>query len=171
MTIALIVAIADNIVEDRGHPIGYQGTLPWKIPEDLQRFKSLTTGHPIIMGRKTHESIGRRALPKRLNIIISNTQEFTSTGLCTARSLDEALAIASNPAPTTIGFDNSIVYIIGGEQVYREALPRADKLEITHVHQTIVPADAYFPPLNDNEWKEIAREHHDTHTFATYERK
>ncbi len=171
MTIALIVAIADNVVEGRGHPIGYQGTIPWCIPEDMKRFKALTTGHPIIMGRKTYDSIDRRTLPKRVSIILSKTETFNGPYLKTARSLDEALDIAATPSFAILGIDPEAIYITGGEQIYREALPLAHRLDITHVHKRIEIADTYFPQLNNEEWKETARENHETHSFATYERR
>lgn len=160
--ISIIVAVSENNV------IGTEGKLPWRLPADLRRFKELTLGHPIIMGRKTYESIGR-ALPGRRNIVITRDQDFQAAGCEVAHSLEEAIKMSKVP------FDSE-VFVIGGGQVYREALPRADRIYLTRVH-TRVAGDAVFPELEKLEWKIISEEFHqkdEKHeydfTFKTYER-
>ncbi|OFZ52902.1 MAG: hypothetical protein A2428_05085 [Bdellovibrionales bacterium RIFOXYC1_FULL_54_43] len=157
MKVSLIAAVAKNQV------IGKEGTLPWHLPDDLKRFKRITMGHPIIMGRKTFESLGR-ALPGRLNIIISRTPEFHAPeGTVVARSLDEALKAAA---------DAEEVFVIGGAQIYDLALSRADRLYLTMIDQEIA-GDAFFPEWSFSEFREIFREEH-THpvpyTFLIYQR-
>lgn len=124
--LSIIVAMTDDRV------IGKDNTLPWHIPEDLHRFKALTMGHPIIMGRRTFESIGK-ALPGRTNIVVTS-QPLTVPGVLTARSLDEALALSSSDE----------TFIIGGSRLFAEALPKADRLYITLIHDKI-EGDTYFP--------------------------
>lgn len=141
MTLSLIVAVSENGV------IGRANRLPWRLPEDLQRFRRLTTGHPVIMGRKTFESIGK-PLPGRTSIVVSRTERFPGT--ITARSLDEALEEAAR-AP---GADAT--FVIGGGEVYREALPLAARIHLTRVHAR-VDGDATFPELG-KEWVEVGRE-------------
>lgn len=138
--LALIVGLAKN----RG--IGLRGALPWHVPEDLKRFKALTMGHAIIMGRKTHESIGR-VLPGRRNVVI--TRSATAFPGCEmAGSLDAALKrVAQDELP----------FIIGGAQLYAEALPRVTHLFLTQLDRD-VEADAFFPELVSSEWKEVKRE-------------
>ena len=129
MTLSVIVAMAANRV------IGKDNALPWRISEDLKRFKRLTMGHPIIMGRKTHESIGR-ALPKRRNIVVTRSGA-TFDGCETAVSLEEAIALAR----TT----DDCPFIIGGASLYLEALPIATELHLTTIDED-VEGDTYFPP-------------------------
>lgn len=139
MSLALIVAMAKN----RG--IGLRGALPWHVPEDLKRFKALTTGHAILMGRATHESIGR-PLPGRQNIVITRGDR-SFPGCERAGSLDEALALAG---------DDPMPFIIGGAQLYAEALPRVTHLFLTELDRE-VEADTFFPPLVAGEWREVKR--------------
>jgi len=127
--LALIVAVARNGV------IGRDGTLPWHVSEDLKHFKKSTTGHAIIMGRKTHDSIGR-ALPKRRNIVVTRQTDALFPGCETAHSLDEAIALAR----TT----DDCPFIIGGASLYEEALPLATELHLTIIDQE-VEGDTYFP--------------------------
>ena len=133
---------------DLNNGIGKNNQLIWHLPADLKRFKSKTTGHCIIMGRKTFESLGK-ALPNRTSIIISRNNNFqVPEGCILVDSLKEALVIASkDPSP----------YIIGGAEIYKEAIPIAKKLEITHVHHAF-EADAYFPKIDSTIWKEVSRE-------------
>lgn len=138
--LGLIVAVARN------GGIGWKGTLPWHIPEDLKRFKALTLNHCIIMGRKTHESIGR-PLPGRRNIVVSRNQP-TCDGCDVVNSLDAALELAA---------EDAMPFVIGGEQLYREALPRATHLFLTRVDLD-VEADAFFPSWNQAEWEESLRQ-------------
>lgn len=138
--LALIVGLARN----RG--IGLRGALPWHVPEDLKRFKALTMGHAIIMGRKTHESIGR-ALPGRRNIVITRgTAAFT--GCDTVSSLEQALALTEQ---------DELPFIIGGAQLYAEALPQVTHLFLTQLERD-VEADTFFPEVSANEWSEVKRE-------------
>jgi dihydrofolate reductase len=139
VSLALIVAMARN----RG--IGLAGALPWHLPEDLKRFKALTTGHAIIMGRKTHASIGR-ALPGRRNIVLTRSPAIFA-GCESASSLDAALAlVADDPMP----------FVIGGADVYAQALPRATHLFVTEVDRE-VEADTFFPALPPGAWREVKR--------------
>lgn len=151
MRINIIAAVAKN------RAIGYKNKLIYWLPNDLKRFKALTTGHTIIMGRNTFESLPKGALPNRRNIVLSRTQS-AFPGCDTYQSLDEALAHCSS---------DEDIYIIGGARVYEQALPLADRLCLTEVDNTPEQADAFFPAYN--EWKETAREEHGTdekHAFA-----
>lgn len=165
--IIIMAAVAKNGV------IGKDGKLPWQdIDEirrpDMQRFRYLTVPHPVIMGRKTYESIPAqyRPLPHRPNIVLSRDESFQPPGILLARSLDEALEKAS-------ALDEK-VFIIGGAQVYRIALPRATKLEITEINRDF-EGDAFFPPINKKEWTETSREPHVLasigYSFVTYQKK
>ena len=147
MKLSLIVAVADNGV------IGQEGRLPWRLPEDLKYFKRVTLGKPIIMGRKTWESIGR-PLPGRTNIVISRQPGYQAEGARVVATLPEALDLARSVAEKD-GADELMV--IGGEAIYRLALPLADRLYVTEVHAE-VPGDARFPPWDRSEWLEIRRE-------------
>jgi dihydrofolate reductase len=140
--ITLIVARARNGV------IGRDGTLPWRLPEDLAHFKRTTMGHPIVMGRKTWESIGR-PLPGRRSIVVSRQAGSTTAGAEVAPSLDAALTLCA-------GTDE--VFVIGGAQLYREALPRAQRLIVTEIDADF-EGDTEFPPLDPARWIETAREH------------
>lgn len=139
--ISIVVAI------DEHGGIGLDGRLPWHLPEDLRRFKALTMGRPIVMGRRTHDSIGR-ALPGRTNIVVSSLPGREIEGCTVVPSFESALAAAGDAEETCV---------IGGAGIYRLALPMADTLYLTRVHAT-VGADTFFPPLDAAEWEEIARE-------------
>ena len=148
MRTALIVAMARNRV------IGRNNALPWYLPGDLRYFKQATMGKPIIMGRKTWDSIGR-PLPGRLNVVISRNADWPAPeGVRTALSLEAALVQAEAQAELEGGDE---VMIIGGGQIYAEALPQVDRMYITQVHAE-VDGDAYFPEVNWDEWEEIGRE-------------
>ncbi len=140
--ITLIVARARNGVIGRG------GTLPWRLPEDLAHFKRMTMGHPIVMGRKTWESIGR-PLPGRRSIVVSRQAGFTAAGAEVAPGLDAALALCA-------GTDE--VFVIGGAQLYREVLPRAQRLIVTEIDADF-EGDSEFPPFDQAQWIETKREH------------
>lgn len=142
--IALVAAKAANGV------IGDRGRIPWRIPEDMRRFRQFTLGKPCIMGRKTWDSLPKKPLPGRLNIVVTRDQGFTAEGTVVAHSFEEAIRHA--------GLADEIA-VIGGEQIYRAALPGADILYLTEVLADIV-GDAYFPPINPAEWRETAREDH-----------
>jgi|SRR3989344_6026414 len=150
MELGLIVAVAENDV------IGKDGKLPWNIPEDLRRFKELTTGHPVIMGRNTYNSIierNGRPLPNRLNIVLSQNQKVTGDGIVNYSDLDTALKNLRDPILVE-GIDFSKAYIIGGSRVYKEAIPIVDFMEITRVWDHY-EGDAFFPKFNEREWKEV----------------
>ena len=139
--ISIIVAMSKNRV------IGVKNSLPWHISEDLKRFKRLTTGYPIIMGRKTFESIGK-PLPERRNIVISRNQNLKLQDVEVVKSIEDALKICSS---------ENLIYIIGGEQIYNLAMPYANNIHLTEVNKE-VEGDAFFPEFDKKEWKEIARE-------------
>lgn len=143
MAIALVVAAARNGV------IGRDGDMPWRLSSDLKRFKSITMGRPIIMGRKTWESLGR-PLPGRQNIVITRQPDFTAPGAEVASSLDEALERARALA------GEGGVFIIGGGEIYRQAIPQADRLHVTHV-EAEVEGDTVFPEIGP-EWKPVHEE-------------
>jgi dihydrofolate reductase len=147
--IALIVAMSNNRV------IGRNNALPWHLSEDLKYFKRTTLGKPVIMGRKTFESIGR-PLPGRANIIVSRSG-FTADNIRVVSSLEEALKVAESIAHID-GAEE--VMVIGGAELYAHALPMAQRLYLTLVDAEI-EGDAFFPALNDDEWQEISREDYD----------
>lgn len=160
MRITLIAAVSENGVIGRGN------ALPWHLPADLQRFKRLTTGHAVVMGRKTWESI-RRPLPHRRNIVISGSPGFHPAGAMVVPTLGAAIDAAR---------DLTELFAIGGSRVFEAALPLTDRLELTRVHAQ-VPGDAFFPKLDFSEWKLVAEERHpadDQHaypfSFLTYEK-
>ena len=157
--VALIAAVAEN------NAIGHENKLIYWLPNDLKRFKELTTGHTIIMGSNTFRSLPKGALPNRRNIVLSR-KESAFPGAEHFTSLEEALSNCT---------DEEIVYIIGGEQLYRHALPIADILCLTEVKDTPAEADAFFPTFDKKEWEIIEQEEHSidekhTHnyTFTTY---
>ncbi len=154
--ITMIAAIAEN------NCIGQNGTLPWRLPEDQKRFKQLTMGHVVLMGRKTWESLPEkfRPLPGRTNAVLTRQTDYP---------LPPEVKRVFTITEATQLFRNQTLDIIGGADVYRLGLPLADRLEITRVHQTI-DGDAFFPEFNLNEWKEIFKEEHDGYTFLTYDR-
>lgn len=147
MKLALIVAMAQNRV------IGINNNLPWYLPNDLKYFKSVTMGKPVIMGRKTHESIGK-PLPGRTNIVISRNPEANFEGCRTVQTLEQALDLAGNIAFIE-GAEETIV--MGGAQIYELALAQADRLYLTEVHAE-VNGDAYFPRFDHDQWREVGRE-------------
>ncbi len=139
--ISLIVAVSTNNV------IGADGDLPWRLSDDLKRFKVVTMGKPIVMGRKTYESIGR-PLPGRQNIVITRRNNFTADGCDVVQSTAAAVEVAG-------GADE--VMVIGGSQIYAAFLPLAERIYLTRVH-TEVDGDAFFPPIDEAEWRESAGE-------------
>jgi len=139
--IALIWAMARNRV------IGRANTLPWHLPADMRHFRELTTGHPVLMGRKTFESLGR-PLPGRTNIVITSNRHYTAQGCLVAHSLDEALALAARHART---YDPHI-FVIGGEKLYAQMLPHADLLYVTLIEADI-EGDAWFPDFDLTKWR------------------
>lgn len=145
--IALVAALAKNGV------IGREGGLPWRIPSDLKRFKAITMGKPIIMGRKTWEGLPRRPLPGRTNIVITRHAGFAAQGAFVAHDVAAALAIAEAERPAEIA-------VIGGGEIYRLFLPLASRLYLTEVDLTAT-GDTYFPPFDPGLWHEVAREVHE----------
>ena len=142
--LALIAAIAKN------NAIGFENKLVYWLPNDLKRFKELTTGHTIIMGSNTFRSLPKGALPNRRNIVLSR-KETSFPGTETFSSLEEALHNCSN---------EEIIYILGGETLYRTAMPLADILCLTEINDTPVNADAFFPDFNRSDWEIIESEEH-----------
>lgn len=154
LPLSLVVAVGRNGV------IGREGKLPWHIPEDLKHFREITTGHAVVMGRKTYESIGR-PLPKRRNIVISRTPGLTLPGCEVAPSLEDAIAMARKTDPEPM--------VIGGGEVFRQALPLATRIYLTEVDRD-VEGDVYFPALDRREWRETERRTSGELNFVTLER-
>lgn len=150
MTVTLIAAVADNGV------IGVDGDLPWRLPEDLRRFKALTLGGTLVMGRRTYESIGR-PLPGRTTVVVTRQPGWAAEGVLVAHSLPAALAMVDGDA-----------WVAGGGEVYASAFPYADRLELTEVHLS-PEGDARFPAWDRSAWVEVAREEHDGYAFVAYE--
>lgn len=144
--IAFVVAVARNGV------IGAKGDLPWRISSDLKRFKQITMGKPVIMGRKTWESLPKRPLAGRLNIVITRDRSYEAQGAIVVASVDEALAAARHA-------DAEEICVIGGSEIFRQFLALADRLYLTEVD--LAPeGDAVFPPLDFSQWTETSREVH-----------
>jgi dihydrofolate reductase len=152
----------------RNRAIGKDGKLPWSLPEDLKRFKAITTGHAVIMGRKTYESIGR-PLPNRFNFVISRT--WTAQAPCGLLSLDN-LAIAPSLDDVLQALSGDHAFIIGGQQIYEAAMPFATRLLITDVDVDVEGADAFFPEI-PGDFVEVERVKGETSgvSFVTYERR
>jgi len=154
MTLSIIVAMTSDRV------IGKDNDLPWRLPEDLKYFKRVTMGMPIIMGRKTHESIGR-ALPGRRNIVLSRDPNYQPAKGCDlVGSLAQAIEICA---------DAEEVFVIGGSSSFAEALPAADRLYLTEVHEA-VEGDTWFPEFDTEAWKEVSREASVGCSFTVLER-
>jgi dihydrofolate reductase len=147
--------------------IGRDGALPWHLPADLRRFKQLTSGHPMVMGRRTWDSIGCRPLPGRPTIVVSRDPSFVAEGARVARSVSGAIALAG---------DTDEVFIAGGEAIYREALLLADRLYLTRVLGRF-EGDTHFPPFDVEQWRVVFEERHEAdeknayaYSFLVYER-
>ena len=136
---------------DRDFAIGRGNALPWSLPDDLKRFKALTLGHPILMGRKTAESLGR-ALPGRWNLVLTRSGRVPFEGMHAVSSIDDALARVAAPAQGTASSDAQTLMVIGGGEVYAQALPRATRLHLTWVDTRVEGADAWFPRFDPREW-------------------
>ncbi len=149
--ITLVLAMAENGV------IGKDGAIPWRIADDMKRFKALTLGKPVIMGRKTWDSLPRKPLVDRPNIVVTRQTGWAADGAVTASSFDEALGKAKDAAD---------VMVIGGGEIYRAALARADRIELTQVHRAF-DGDAHFA-FDANDWQEIARADHATPDGLAY---
>jgi dihydrofolate reductase len=150
--ISIIVAVAEN------GAIGSDNRLPWRLPDDLKRFKALSLGKPVVMGRRTFDSIGR-PLPGRTNIVVSRQSGLAIDGVIVAHSLDAALAAAGSA---------SEIVVIGGAEIYRQVLPRTDTIHLTRVHASIA-GDVFFPELDPAKWRQTGVEHHaadERHQYA-----
>jgi dihydrofolate reductase len=156
--LAIILAAAENGV------IGKNNALPWHLPEDLRYFKRVTMGKPIIMGRRTFDSIGK-PLPGRTNIVITRNESFSAEGIRQVASLDEALALATDIAVID-GVDEAVV--IGGAEIYALALPNTQRLYYTAVH-AVIEGDAVLPPIDWSLWREVSREHHKARSPNSYD--
>jgi dihydrofolate reductase len=162
--VAIIVAV------DEQNGIGRKGELLCHLPADLKHFKEVTTGHAIIMGRKTYESLPKGALPNRRNIVLTSDKHTDNYPGCTVvRSLEEAFASTN---------DEEFVFIIGGERVYRASLPLADRLYMTRIHHTFDEVDTFFPKIDVNEWVLVEGKRHErdekhpySFSFQTYIKK
>ena len=157
--LSIIVAVAHNGV------IGVNNTLPWHLPEDLKRFRALTMGHHIIMGRKTYDSLGR-LLPGRTTVIVTRNENYKVEGALVAHSLEAAIALCE---------DDEEVFLIGGAELYQTGLKLAHKLYITEIELDVV-GDSFFPKLVSTEWQETEREAHTSEkglkfSYVTYLRK
>ena len=163
MTISMIAAVANNNV------IGRDNKLPWHMPADLKWFKNMTMGHHVIMGRKTFEEFNK-PLPGRVNVVVTRNPNWAAEGVAIARSVDEAISKAEAAGDKEI-------FIIGGSEIFRQVLHRADRMYITRIHAE-PEGDTYFPEFDDvNEWKLIDSEHFEAdaknaypYSFLTYER-
>ena len=141
--LSLIVAMAKNRV------IGINNTLPWHLPADLKHFKALTMGHHIVMGRKTYESIGK-PLPGRTSVVVTRNADYSAPGAVVVNSLAAAIAACAN---------DEEIFVIGGADIYTQALPLADTLYLTEIQQEVA-GDAHFPEIDENVWHEAEREQH-----------
>lgn len=149
------------VAYDAQRGIGINNTLPWRLPEDLARFKSMTTGHAIIMGRKTFESIGR-PLPNRRNIVLTRNSQWKKEGVEVVSSLPAALELV----------DGQQAFVIGGADIYAQALPLCSQLLVTEIHHTF-QCDAFFPAIDNKHWKEIERSTHQStfeYAFVNYQK-
>ena len=169
MHIAIYVAIAENGV------IGSKGGLPWRLSTDLKRFKAGTIGKPIVMGRKTWESFPKRPLPGRLNIVVTRDKAYRAEGAETVSSLRDAIALAEIRGRCMAAVDE--ICVIGGGEIYRQALPLADRLHVTHVLAS-VDGDTVFPTIDPAVWRLASSEdvppgEKDSHAtrYAVYERR
>ena len=151
-SIYLLAAVASNGV------IGVNGQLPWHLPEDLQHFKRLTLGHPIIMGRRTWESLKKPPLPGRENIVVTRNADYEAPGASIATSLESALALCAG---------EPVAFVIGGQKLFEEALPIAAGLVMTEIDKAYA-GDTYFPEYDRSRWKETQREDHVTQDGTKY---
>lgn len=164
---SLIVALSQN------HVIGRNNKLPWYLPNDLKYFKEVTMGKPIVMGRKTFESIGK-PLPGRVNIVVTRNTDWSAEGVKVVHSLEEAFQLAESIAE--IDGQNELM-IIGGDQIYKASLDLVDRMYLTEVHRH-VEGDAYFPEFDRSQWSELGREDYKAeepnpydYSFVVYDRK
>ncbi|MDO5665659.1 MAG: dihydrofolate reductase [Bacteroidia bacterium] len=163
LRVSIIVAIDEN------NAIGRAGDLLCHLPNDLKHFKNVTSGHTVVMGRRTYESLPKGALPNRVNIVVTSDKKENYPNCVVVRSLDEAF----EKAP-----DDKEIFIIGGGQLYNSSLNLIDKLYLTRIHHTFEDADTFFPEIDFKEWKLLEKEEHKAdekhkydYTFEMYERK
>jgi dihydrofolate reductase len=170
MDLVLVAAVAANGV------IGREGEMPWHYPEDLAHFKETTTGHPVVMGRTTYESIAAQLdgpLPDRTNVVLSTSDPDVPAEVLVAESVDDAVDVAADAADE-MGVDTA--YVVGGASVYEQFLPRADALVLTEIHDSY-EGDTRFPEWEDGEgwtddgWAEVARDDREELSFVRYERR
>lgn len=161
--LSLIVAISEN------NAIGINGNLLCHLPADMRHFKEITSGHTVIMGRKTFESLPKGALPNRKNIIVTRNKDYRADNTIACHSLAEALSVAGNETER---------FIIGGAELYSSALDSVDTLYLTRIHATFADADTFFPEIDYNDWEEVTNEYHDAdeknkipYSFITLKRK
>jgi dihydrofolate reductase len=162
-TISIICALAEN------RAIGHKQELLWHLPNDMKRFKNLTTGHVVVMGRKTFESLPGGALPNRRNIVLTSMPEAMGTTCIACATMEEALECSEA---------DKEIFIMGGTGVYQEALAIADKMYLTHVHTTFNEADTFFPDVDYSQWEVVSTENHAvdekhiySYAFVEYKRK
>jgi dihydrofolate reductase len=158
--ISLVLAMASN------GTIGVEGRIPWRIPDDMKHFKAVTMGKPILMGRKTWDSFPKKPLPGRTNIVVTRDRNWRGDGAVTVHSLDDAIARAG---------DVEEIAIIGGAEIYKLTLPRADLIHLTQVHRDFA-GDTHMLPFDSGLWRETARDDHQTaeglrYSFVTLERQ
>ena len=160
--VSIIAAVADNLA------IGKDNKLPWHLPADLKHFKELTTGHAVVMGKRTFESLPNGPLPNRKNIVLTSIPEGNFDKYYEATSIKDAIELCEN---------EDQVFIIGGTSVYKQTIDKADALYITWIHSKFT-ADTYFPEINFDEWEEVSREDFDVdeknlypYSFVEYKRK
>ncbi len=158
MKISIVVAVAENGAIGRG------GDLLWRLPADLQHFKRITTGHHVVMGRKTYESIPPkfRPLPERINIIVTRQKTFKAEGCRVVSTIEEAIQFAEDSGEEEL-------MIIGGGEIYKQIFERTNKIYLTTVKHSFDDADTFFPEIKESEWKEISREQNqadDKHAYA-----
>lgn len=142
MIVSLIVAASDN------NAIGKNNQLMWHLPIDMKFFKNTTWGFPVIMGRKTFEELGNKALPGRQNIVITRKKDWKAEGVVIVHSLDDALFVAREA-------ETNEIFIIGGGEIYKEAMPKANRLYITRVH-AMLEGDTYFPTFDEKKWELVS---------------
>lgn len=163
MTLSIICALTQN------HAIGNKGGLLYYLPADLKHFKQLTTGHTILMGRKTFESLPKGALPNRRNVVVTRQPSYSAPGIEVFHSIEDALQACK---------DDDEIFAIGGESIYKATLPLAQRLCLTHIEATPAEADTFFPSFDKVQWVEEWREHHEpdeknklSYDFVNYIRK
>ena len=158
MHISIIAAMSENGI------IGSNNKLPWHLPEELKYFKKVTTGKPIIMGRRTFESMGNKPLPNRTNIILSRLPNLSAPGCIVVNSIEEALKVARKTP------EMNEVMVIGGAEVYQLFLPLASRLYLTLVHQNFV-GDTYFPAITCSDWNLVSEDKQEGFTLKVWDRK